>query len=110
MIINTLKKSCFVPILFLNLFNRVFVFSWSSLNFCWMYFISFIKCNLFHRLNGGRPCELHWEKPWASSHPQHSLGTMRTEGMSVDRAPDHASTKLLGGFSSHPGHHSQVLC
>lgn len=27
--------------------------------------------------------ELHWEKPWASSHPQAQPRTMRTEGMSV---------------------------
>ena len=59
-----LKKILFCShILFLNLFNSVFLFSWSSRNFLLdiLYFfhqIAFISS----LLNGEWPCELHWEK------------------------------------------------
>ena len=47
-------------------------------------------------LNGGRPCELHWEKPWASSHPQAQPRTMRTEGRSVDRGSRSCINQVTG--------------
>ena len=38
-------------------------------------------------LNGEWLCELHWEKSWASTHPQAQPRTMRTEGRSVGQSP-----------------------
>ena len=40
-------------------------------------------------LNGGRPCELHWEKPWASSHPQAQPRTTKTASVRVGWSPGH---------------------
>ena len=95
-IINTLKNL----ILFtysLPEFNSIFVFSWSSLNFLldMLYFfhqMSFISS----LLNAEWPCELHWQKSWASSHPQTQPRTTRTEGMSMDRSSGSCINQVTG--------------
>ena len=94
-IINTFKKSYFVHIF--SSWICVFVFSWSSLNFLldMLYFfhqMSFISS----LLNGEWPCELHWQKSWASSHPQAQPRTTRTEGMSVDQHSGSCINQVTG--------------
>ena len=94
-IINTFKKSYFVHIF--SSWICVFVFSWSSLNFLldMLYFfhqMSFISS----LLNGEWPCELHWQKSWASSHPQAQPRTTRTEGMSVDQRSGSCINQVTG--------------
>ena len=87
--------------------SRTQLSDWTELNWFWtllsysnyltdiIYFfheMSFISSVL----NGEWLCELHWEKSWASTHPQAQPRTMRTEGRSVDRGSRSCINQVTG--------------
>ena len=103
--LNLIFCICFLPE-----FNCLSAFSWSSLSFLHVCLIS--SYIIYFITSSEQPCELPWKKPWASSHPQAQPRTMKSASVSGGWSPRNhpeSSTKKLGGSSSEPGQHSQVL-